>query len=148
MIEHAQREENPQSSSASFARGVRASLSFPFAKSVGSIGLMGLALCTFATGCSNKEDDGSGCEMRGCWVPTTTGATELVFPSADLKNENPFNRGCTSYRVDERAWGSGLDTPGTVAPGQHLVDCGAGTGAVGILVPEGTRFTFNAYWGP
>lgn len=98
--------------------------------SVWRFGLIPVLACASIVGC---DDDG---HLRGHLTDSPDGQTYLVI--ADDHN------GC-SIRVDGEDWRLPVGAPGSVAPGEHVIECEGGE--IRFEIPEGVVFNFD-YWGP
>ena len=52
--------------------------------------------------------------------------------------------GCGTILVDKAPWPHPIHTPGPIAPGDHVIECG---GEIAFSIKPGTIFHFE-YWGP
>ena len=83
-----------------------------------------------AVGCHDRE-------LRGYSEPSRDAQTYLVV-------DDDNGGGCGPIRVDGEPWPHPVRSPGLIAPGDHVIECG---GEIGFSIKPGTTFHFD-YWGP
>ena len=82
---------------------------------------------------SGCGDDG---HLRGYVTKSEDGKTYLAI--VDDHNDCPI-------KVDGKDWTVSTGEPGSIAPGDHVIECYGGQ--IRFQVPEGAVFHFD-YWGP
>lgn len=94
-----------------------------------------LAICCLLTTAT-----GLGChkrDLRGSSVASPNGQTYLV-----VDDDNGGE--CGPILVDRESWPHTIHAPGAIAPGRHVIECGA---EIEFEIRPGTTFHFD-YWGP